>query len=160
MKRIVSFMMLAVAAMSLASCANEKAASSTTARPAENVEQAIFKMESDWADSFVKNDMSVTERITADDYSFINSAGETQTKSQLVEMFKSGTYKITYLDLDNLKVRVFGDTAVATYGQTEKSEYKGKDNSGHYVYTDVWVKRDGNWLIVATQGTKSEHEKT
>jgi hypothetical protein len=75
-------------------------------------------------------------------------------------MFKSGAYKITYLDLDNFKVRVFGDTAVATYGQTEKSQYQGKDNSGHYVYTDVWVRRNGNWQIVATQGTKSEQKKT
>ena len=166
MKRIFSTVMLAVAALALVACAktNEKPAASTataaTANPTENVEKAILKMESDWADSFVKNDMSVTERITADDYSFINSTGETQTKAQLVEMFKSGTYKISYLDLDNFKVRVFGETVVATYGQTEKSQYQGKDNSGHYVYTDVWVKRNGNWQIVATQGTKSEQKKT
>ncbi len=168
MKRIMSIVMLAVAAASLASCAKtgEKPASSTAtaatapASPIENVEKAILKMESDWADSFVKNDISFSERITADDYSFINSNAETQTKAEFVEMFKSGAYKISYLDLDNFKVRVFGDTAVATYGQTEKSVYQGKDNSGHYVYTDVWVKRNGNWQIVATQGTKSAQPKT
>ena len=166
MRRIFSTVMLAVAAISLAACARtdqQPASSTATAaqeNSTENVEKAIFKMESDWADSFVKGDMTVTERITTDDYSFINSSGETQTKAQFMEMFKSGGYKITYLDLDNFKVRVFGDTAVATYGQTEKSQYQGKDNSGHYVYTDVWVKRNGNWQIVATQGTKSEQKKT
>lgn len=168
MRQILSALMLAVATLSLAACGktNEQPAASTAtaATPAatsiESVEKAIFKMESDWADSFVKGDMTVTERITTDDYSFINSTGETQTKAQFIEMFKSGAYKITYLDLDNFKVRVFGDTAVATYGQTEKSQYQGKDNSGHYVYTDVWVRRNGNWQIVATQGTKSEQKKT
>ena|SRR5580765_2466541 len=170
MKRMVNFMLLAVAASSVASCAksNEKApsaiatatAAATPASQIEEVEKTILKMETDWADSFVEGDMAFTERITADDYSFINSNGETQTKAQFVEMFNSKAYKITYLDLDNFKVRVFGDTAVATYGQTEKRQYEGRDNSGHYVYTDVWVNRNGGWQIVASHGTKSERQKT
>ena len=168
MKQINSIMLIAIAALALSACAksDEKPTSvtATAATPPassiESVEKAIFKMESDWADSFVKGDMTVTENITTDDYSFINSSGETQTKVEFVEMFKSGGYKITYLDLDNFKVRVFGDTAVATYGQTEKSQYQGKDNSGHYVYTDVWIKRNGTWQIVASHGTKSEQKKT
>src|ERR1051325_6401066 len=167
MKQIISIMMLAVAAVALAACAKTEgnsasttaAAAAPTASSNESVEKAIFKMESDWTETFAKNDMSVTDSITANDFSFVNSSGATQSKAEFVKMFTSGEYKITYLDLDNFKVRVFGDTAVATYGQNEKSQYQGKDSSGHYVYNDVWVKRNGNWQIVASQGAKSDEKK-
>jgi len=35
-----------------------------------------------------------------------------------------------------------------------KSSYKGKDTSGHYVWTDVYMNREGQWQVVATQGSK------
>ena len=52
-----------------------------------------------------------------------------------------------------MKVRIFGDTAVVTGSYKEKSTYKFKDTSGKYSFTDVWVKRGGDWQIVAEQTT-------
>jgi hypothetical protein len=51
-------------------------------------------------------------------------------------------------------VNVFGDTAVSFTSQEEKSKYDGKDSSGHYHFTDVWVKRDGKWQAVASHGSR------
>jgi hypothetical protein len=56
--------------------------------------------------------------------------------------------------MDPIKVRVFGDVAIVTAGDVEKSTYKGKDSSGHYVWTDVYMNRNGQWQAVATQGSK------
>jgi hypothetical protein len=53
-----------------------------------------------------------------------------------------------------MKVRVFGNTAIVTGGDTEKSTYKGKDSSGKYVWTDVFVNRNGKWQAVASESTK------
>jgi hypothetical protein len=55
-------------------------------------------------------------------------------------------------------VRVYGDTAIASGLGTEKSTYKGKDTSGQYRYTDVFVKRNGTWQAVATHGSKVTKE--
>jgi hypothetical protein len=52
-----------------------------------------------------------------------------------------------------MKVRIFGDVAVVTGSDDEKSSYKGKDTSGHYVWIDVFVKRKGKWQAVASQST-------
>ena len=54
-----------------------------------------------------------------------------------------------------MKVRVFGTTAIVTGSDTEKSTYKGKDSSGKYVWTDVFVERNGRWQAVASQSTKA-----
>ena len=52
------------------------------------------------------------------------------------------------------KVRVFGDVAIVTAGDTEKSASVGDNGSAHYVWTDVYLKRNGQWQIVSTQGSK------
>ena len=33
-------------------------------------------------------------------------------------------------------------------------QYKGKDISGQYRFTDTWIKKAGRWQCVATAGTK------
>jgi ketosteroid isomerase-like protein len=54
---------------------------------------------------------------------------------------------------DDMKVQVYGNTAVVTYGSTDKGTYKGKDLSGKYRWMDVFVKHKGRWQLVAGQGT-------
>ena len=58
------------------------------------------------------------------------------------------------MDLDQIDVNVFGNTAVAFTSQNEVSTYGNQDFSGHYHYTDVWVKRNGRWQVVASHGSK------
>ena len=158
MKRIFSLMILAVAAIHFSSCATtdkkEASAATPAAIPTENVEQAITKLERDWAAASVKADMAATDRIVADDWIGTSWDGQIQPKAQIVDELKTGTYKPSSMNVDNIKVRVFGDVAVATLTQTEKSQYKGKDSSGRYLYTDVWVKRNGNWQVISSHGCK------
>ncbi|MGA7921700.1 MAG: nuclear transport factor 2 family protein, partial [Candidatus Acidiferrales bacterium] len=56
--------------------------------------------------------------------------------------------------LGGVKVRVFGDTAVVTGTGDEVTIKDGKKSSDHYVWTDVFVKRDGKWLAVASQAAQ------
>lgn len=167
MKRHISLLILAVAAIALSACAttSEKSTSATSpvptasAGPSENVEQALTKLEQDWAAAAVKADAAASDRIVADDWVGITSTGQTQTKAEIMNELKSGTYKATSMNVDNIKVRVLGDTAVVTLVQTEKSQYKGKDSSGVYLFTDVWAKRNGKWQVINSHGSKSEQAK-
>jgi len=56
--------------------------------------------------------------------------------------------------IDEVSVNVYGTTAVSFVSQEERSKYDGQDTSGHYHYTDVWVKKDGRWQAVASHGTR------
>ena len=47
-----------------------------------------------------------------------------------------------------------GDVAIAFSSQQEKSHYQGKDASGQRQFTDVWLKRDGQWRVIASHGTQ------
>jgi hypothetical protein len=48
-----------------------------------------------------------------------------------------------------------GDMAVVQGADDEKSTEKGKDTSGSYTWTDVFAKRGGKWVAIASQVTKT-----
>jgi hypothetical protein len=74
-------------------------------------------------------------------------------KARSIDDLKSRNLKIESSKLDDMKVHVYGSSAVVTYGTTDKGTYKEKDISGKYPWTDVFVKRNGRWQLVAGQGT-------
>ena len=127
------------------------AVSSSFASP---VEQTIRQIEQDWAVALTKADVAAIDKIEAADYQATDFTGMVSNKAQGLADLKSGAAKIDSFVLGELKVRVYGDTAVVNGTDTEKSSYKGKDTSGQYSWTDVFVKQGGAWKAVNTQVTK------
>jgi ketosteroid isomerase-like protein len=116
-------------------------------------EKDLIKLENDWSTAWQKKDAAFLQKLFADEYLSTGSSGATYSKAQdLANLTSEGT-SLTSFALTDLKVHVYGDTAVVTGLNTTKSTFKGKDDSGAYRFTDVFVKRDGRWQVVATQGT-------
>jgi ketosteroid isomerase-like protein len=87
----------------------------------------------------------------------ITKDGSVLTKAQ--ELAKHSESADEPFDLEPMKVRIFGDAAVVTGDHWEKSQYDGRDTSGHYRWMDVFVKRDGRWQAVASELTRVEEGK-
>lgn len=102
-----------------------------------------MQMERDWADAIVKHDAAAISRIIAEDWSETSWDGQSFRIAQALAGLPLGTTES--ITMDPITVRVFGDVAIVTAGDTEKSTDKGKDSSGHYVWTDVYMKRNGQW---------------
>ena len=111
-------------------------------------------MKQDRAQATVKGDTAFLDQNTADDYTFISPRGALRTKAQILADFKSGEIKFEGYDLDDLQVRVYGDTAVVTGRSTQKGKAYGQDAAGQYRFTRVYVKKDGSWKSVAFQSTR------
>jgi ketosteroid isomerase-like protein len=121
--------------------------------PSGSTEQIITQLEQDWGMASVKKDVATYDRIMAPEYMWSGPEGETADKAQNIDEVKSGVYTCTSFHLDEVKVKVYGDTAVVFGLETEKSTYKGKDSSGQYRFTDVFVKRNGVWQAVASHSS-------
>jgi ketosteroid isomerase-like protein len=119
-----------------------------------SVQQTLMQMERDWGQASASNDTAAIDKLVADDWRAIDFEGKSVTKAEIIAEMKSGATKTQSYEMGPMKVRVFGDTAVVTGSDTEQSTYKGKDSSGKYVWTDVWVMRDGRWQAVASQTNK------
>jgi ketosteroid isomerase-like protein len=121
---------------------------------AANVEDELKKLESDRAAAVVKGDVATLEKQTSDDYTLINVNGQMSGKAQMVDAFKSGQTKLTTDELSDIKVRVYGNTAVLTGKATVKGTVAGKDVDGQVLFTRVYVKKGGSWQSVAFQQTR------
>ena len=116
-------------------------------------EQTLMKMEQEMADAIVKNDTSVWDKYSADNSVFTDPGGMLMNKAETMAMFKSGDLKIESTKISDMKVQVYGKTAIVTYKTDDKLTWKGKDMSGEYRWTDVFAKMGGKWKLVASQGT-------
>ena len=129
-------------------------AASAKKADAPSVEQALMQMERDWTQAGLKKDVATLDKIIADDWTAFDFQGKPETKAQVIADLKSGSSFSQTVELGEMKVKVFGDTAVVTGSDMEKSTYKGKDSSGKYVWTDVFVKRNGRWQAVSSMSVK------
>ena len=116
-------------------------------------EQTLMKMEQEMADAILKGDTSVWDRYSDANSVFTDPTGMMMNKAQSMAMFKSGDLKFESIKMDNMKVQMFGNTAIVTYTSMDKGTYKGRDISGEYRWTDVFTKVGGKWKLVAGQGT-------
>jgi ketosteroid isomerase-like protein len=118
------------------------------------VEQELIKLEKEWSEALIKRDVAFLDRIFADDYIGTDSDGNVLTRTQDMASLKSGDYLIISTVLDDIKVHVYGDVAVYFGRSTDKAQFKGKDVTGQYRWTDTWVKLAGHWQCVASHGSR------
>lgn len=171
MKRILIIVVLAATTLPFTSCAtSEKTAATSSptaaASPGENVEQVLTQLEQKWAALASKHDKAATlaafDQDVAEDWSAIGWDGQTYatiTRAQAIANIKSDAGSVESVTLDRIKVRVNGDTAIVTYYSNEKSKFQGRDTSGRYLNTDVFVKRAGRWQVIAGHGSRVEAPK-
>ena len=119
-----------------------------------NVEQTLMQLEQQWNQALLAKDYKTVNQIMADDWTGIDFRGMTVTKAETLDELKAGESGNQSVELGEMTVKVFGNTAVVIGSDTEKSTYHGKDSSGKYAWLDVFVKRDGRWQAVASESTK------
>lgn len=127
-------------------------AASNASTPANAVEQELLKIERAWLDAYLKRDVAAMERIESDDFTITHANGQVITKAQEIASLKRSTTADSSMSFstEDTKVRVYGDTAVLTGIFVSKS----KDSTERSRYTDVYVKRNGQWQVVASQLTR------
>jgi ketosteroid isomerase-like protein len=118
------------------------------------VEATITQLEHEWTAAIVNKDVAALERLLSDEFNGTSPTAHTYPKTVALRDLTSGKYAVESMVLDEVTVNVYGDVAVAFTSQNEKSRYEGNDISGHYHFTDVWVKKGGRWQVVASHGSR------
>jgi uncharacterized protein (TIGR02246 family) len=156
MKRFtVTLLMMALSAGMLLAQAQTKAAD--TKKPAASANAAsdeLKQIENDWVDASKTKNAEKLGDILADNWVALGWDGKRTDKAKTLAEMKTPGNSLDTIEMGPMTVRVFGNTAVVTGSDTEKSMEDGKDTSGKYVWTDVFVKQNGKWRAVASQSTK------
>jgi hypothetical protein len=126
----------------------------------KSVEDTLIQVERDWGNALLKVDVAAESRFLGDDWVLTYSDGSLVTKPMALADLKEGALRIESFRLDDLKVRVYGDTAVVTGQITEKSKFQDKDTSGVRRFTGVFVQRDGAGRLSPHTRAMSQHRSS
>jgi len=105
------------------------------------------------AAAVVHRDTDFLDTITSEDSVRILSTGSIETKSQLLSQLKVGAVTYSAIDVDQLDVRVYGNTAVVTGRSVFRGQREGTPFTGQCRFSRVWIKRNIGWQEVLFQLT-------
>lgn len=142
MKNVFAVAVLSVLALSLAA-----------GQSATKVEDEIKNLEQDWAQANIKSSATAVGQYEADDILLIAPGGRVMDKVQHKTDLGSGDLKFESMELSDMTVHVYGDTAVVVGTNNLRGTYKGQDISGRYRFTDTWLNRNGKWQVIARAST-------
>ena len=115
---------------------------------------AITKLENDSVKADLAGDTAFYQKVMADDCTEGDSDGIWYTKAEALKlMADTKNNKTNKETLSDLKVRVYGDTAVATYKDTYDSLFKGEHRARTIIATDTFVRMGGEWKLVASHSS-------
>lgn len=117
-------------------------------------EEELLKVEKEFTETIVTNDLERLGRLVADDWIIIDPNGEIVDRARFFEVIKSGSLTHETMESEDLRVRVYGDNAVVTAVTRTKGKFMGQEFSTQERATDVFVKRDGRWQCVLTHLTR------
>jgi hypothetical protein len=125
----------------------------TQAQPADVV-TVITNLENDAVKADLANDPAYYWKVLSEDWTRGDSDGTYFTKAVLLNlMADTKNIKTNSESLSDLKVRVYGNTAVATYKDTYDIVIKGEDRAHAIIVTDTFVKIGDEWKQVASHGS-------
>jgi ketosteroid isomerase-like protein len=155
MKKAVFISLVIVSTFMVVACgASSESKAAPVVSPASNtedVQQTVTRLEREWVSAILAKDTAAIDRLLAAD--FVGTTNDQKYfKDDAIRDVKTGIHES--LELNDIEVRVFGNTAIATMSQNEKSRHGNEDFSGQYLFTDVWVKTDGQWRAVSSHGSR------
>jgi ketosteroid isomerase-like protein len=119
-----------------------------------NGEQEVRGVLKEMIDADLKGDADALDRTTTDDYTITRDNGIVRSKAETLQGIKDGTTKFDSFELSDVRVRIYGATAVVTFHGDIKGSRAGKDMSGQFREVRVFVKRGGKWRAVMAQRTR------
>lgn len=123
------------------------------ANDAATREQLIAQADA-WDKAIVRQDRTAIEANMHAGFFQIGSRGERSERAEFINDLMDAKLKIAPYVVENLEVRLHGNTALLTATTRMTGQYDGKPFSTHYRYIDVYLRENGAWKIVSVQTTR------
>ena len=117
----------------------------------EKVVEEILRMQQKRTDVIMARDGAAMDKLFDEDYHHVHSSGSVNDKATYIDRLVTGKSTYKSFVYNNVKVRVYGDCAIATGDVLIDSTNSLLDLR----YTNVWVKRDGSWRSASWQSASN-----
>lgn len=119
----------------------------------------LTKLLQDFLAGASRNDLAVHERFWADDLIYTASAGRRMGKADILRETRAETPakagdESTVFTAEDIRIQQYGETAIVAFRLVGTTEKQGKKEVTKYLNTGTFLKRNGQWQVVAWQATK------
>ena len=138
--------------LDLNACSGKPPETSTSAHQpvTESPAAAVIAAEKLYAEAYLHRDWKAAAVLLAPDY-YVNAEGVEGDFAKLKEEFPK-IQLFDYQVLSEPRVKSLApDLALYNDTETMRETYAGRDISGHYWHGDIWVRRNGRWLLLVEQ---------
>jgi ketosteroid isomerase-like protein len=116
----------------------------------DEVGKELIALAHEWDRAMVQNDAEAIGWYMADDWTIIGPDGSVGDKATFLALVKSGALSHDVMESDDVKVRVYGDTAVVTSRGVSGGKYQGQAFREVERASCVFVRQEGQWKCVLT----------
>lgn len=134
-----------LALLPLLAFAAAKAPNDSKAEKEINANMTAYK------EAMIHNDAAVLGKLLGDDLTYVHSAGQLESKADVLENVTSGKNVITKMEFTDMSVRIYDNTALA---RCRVDLWHSDTNIVHMNVLHTWIKRPQGWQLVARQATK------
>jgi hypothetical protein len=122
-----------------------------------DVVTAISDLENNAVKADLAGDPGFYQKVLIGDWTRGDSDGTYYTKADLLNLMSNAkNIKTNSEKISELKVRVYGNTAVATYKDTYDLQIMGQHRAHTIIATDTFVKMGSDWKQVASHGSEAK----
>ena len=115
----------------------------------DEIEQELIRLQNEWMDAWRRRDRATLEAIVAPEITLTSARTDRLvSREQWLEIALTRAVARSFR-YEDFHVRVFGDAAVVKSRATQEATVDGTDWSETFMLTDVWIRRDGRWQVVA-----------
>lgn len=146
------FLLPAAFVLALAAPRSLTAQTSRWLPPTDSLAQMITVRETEWAQNVCTHN-SVQEKLLATDFVGTSTNGQRYSKAKAIADDKTSKDDIRDCQLMSARVHLFGSALATVYGleSSVRTDASGKAAKRCQVWTDIWLRRDGVWQVIAAQ---------
>ncbi len=114
--------------------------------------EELLSLEKQWSEAYNKHNTEGVSRLLRDDFSFIDADANVLNKRQYLDTISRVQMKSETWNFPD--VRVYGNTGIVYSVWKGTYAFDGKDTTESLRYMDIFIRENGKWLAVASQGTR------
>jgi ketosteroid isomerase-like protein len=125
---------------------------SSTTTTAANIEQIVRNKQRLFVEALLRRDTAAIEQNLAPDSVLISNLGQVMNRNHLTSALNSAELTYEVINVDDVSVRIYGDTAVQSGHAMVKGRYKEQSFDGQFRFSVVFAKgSQDSWQAVGVQ---------
>jgi ketosteroid isomerase-like protein len=117
----------------------------------EGDETKIIALENLWNQMQINHDADAMGKLLDSDFVLTDYDGMVMSKAQFLASIRDTSNQLTVEVSTDMKLHRHGDTVVVIGATREKGTEKGKPYTHQGRFTDTWIKKEGQWVCIASQ---------